>query len=171
MNKTLIRSSEFIYELLLKFYPANYRQEYGEEMKYVFSESLKDAYNEYGEQGIITLWARTSQDAIKSIFTQHLENLKGGDTMNKNTTPSKNLNKRLSMWAVVVAAILMIPLVAKFPWTIFDFILAGIVLFGSATTYELATRKMTNKTHRIIVAIAVFAFLVLVQAWAAAGPD
>ncbi len=55
MSNVLIRPSERIYDFLLKFYPESYRIEFEEEMKYVFSESLKDAYFEHGEQGIIVL--------------------------------------------------------------------------------------------------------------------
>jgi hypothetical protein len=50
-------------------------------MKYVFSESLKDAYTENGEQGIISLWARTIIDAGESLVTQHVANLKEGGSM------------------------------------------------------------------------------------------
>lgn len=82
-----------------------------------------------------------------------------------------NTTKRLTIWAMVVAGILSIPFLAQAPWTAFDFIFAGIVLFGSATVYEVSTRNMKNTMHRVAVAIAVLAFLVLVQAWAAAGPD
>ena len=86
----------------------------------------------------------------------------------KTTSIQKDTTKRLRLWAGVVGLILMIPLLAKAPWTISDFIFAGVVLFGSATVYEFATRNMTSKVNRIVVAGAVLAFLVLVQAWAAA---
>jgi hypothetical protein len=84
MNKAVIRGSERIYSFLLRFYPKNYRDEFGEEMKYVFSESLKDAYAEEGEQGLITLWARTIIDAGKSLVTQQVENQKGSDAMEQS---------------------------------------------------------------------------------------
>jgi hypothetical protein len=80
MNKAVLRRSEGIYSFLLRFYPKSYRQESGEEMKYVFSESLKDTYTENGEQGIITLWARTIIDAGKSLITQH-EKIRKGVTL------------------------------------------------------------------------------------------
>lgn len=80
----------------------------------------------------------------------------------------KNIIKKLSIWAIVVVGILMIPVVTKAPWTSSDFIFAGIVLFGCATVYELATRNMSNRNHRILVGIAVIAFIGLVIAWAAA---
>lgn len=63
MYKTLIQLSEQMYSILLKFYPKRYRDEYGDEMKYVFTESLEDAYEEKKEQGIIYMWTRTIIDA------------------------------------------------------------------------------------------------------------
>ena len=83
---------------------------------------------------------------------------------NKN----KQTLKKLTMWAVVVLGILMLPVLAKAPWTSMDFIFAGTVLFGSATVYELATRNTKNKKYRIAVGIGVLLFLIMVQAWAAA---
>lgn len=88
----------------------------------------------------------------------------------KDVGAPRNIIKRLSVWAVVVVAILMIPFVANAPWTGSDFVFAGVVLFVLATIYELATRNMTNPKHRAIVAAIVLFMLVLVQAWAAAGP-
>jgi cation transport ATPase len=67
----------------------------------------------------------------------------------------KNIYKRLSLWALIVAAVLSIPYLAKFPWTMSDFVFAGVVLFGAATVYELTTKNLRNKTHRIAVGIGV----------------
>ncbi len=88
-----------------------------------------------------------------------------------NDIMQKNVKKRLSVWAIVVAGVLMIPFLGKLPWTRGDFVFAGVVLFGLATIYEVSTKNMNNKMHRIAVGVAVAALLILVQAWAAAGPD
>lgn len=79
-----------------------------------------------------------------------------------------NITKRLSMWAVVVAAILAIPLLAKFPWTLGDFIFAGAILFGAASAYEITTGNMTNKMHRVAVGAAAAFIVLLIWAWAVA---
>ncbi|MBA3633450.1 MAG: hypothetical protein H0W58_11695 [Acidobacteria bacterium] len=83
----------------------------------------------------------------------------------------RNITKRLSVWAAIVAAVLMIPLLAKAPWSAGDFVFGAVVLFASATVYELATRNMSNKKHRIAVGVAVLAAIALVIVWAATGPD
>lgn len=81
---------------------------------------------------------------------------------------TKNMKKRLSIWALVVAAILAIPLVFRAPWTIGDFIFAGVVLFGAASIYEFVTRNIYNATHRILVGLAVAAVVFLIWGWAVA---
>ena len=76
---------------------------------------------------------------------------------------------RLAVWAAIVAAVLMIPLLGRWPWTAFDFIAAGALLFGAALAYELATRNMRNPRRRVAVGIAVAAILLLVWAELAVG--
>lgn len=76
--------------------------------------------------------------------------------------------KRLGVWAVIVAAILMIPFLAGFPWTQGDYVFAGIVLFGAATVYEMATKSRSDKMHRIAVGAAVAMAVFLIWGWAVA---
>lgn len=81
----------------------------------------------------------------------------------------KSMTKRLSIWAAIVAAILMIPFVTKAPWTGSDYVFAGTVLFGAASIYEFTTRKMTNPNHRIIVGITVITVLIFIWGLAVSG--
>lgn len=87
----------------------------------------------------------------------------------KGKSAPRNIALRLSLWALVVTAILLIPHFADFPWTASDFIFAGIMLFGSAVAYETATKNMTNPAHRYAMAAAVLAVLMFV--WALAVAD
>ena len=81
----------------------------------------------------------------------------------------RNITKRLGIWALIVAALLMIPLIAKWPWTLSDFIFGAIMLFGSATIYELVTRNMKNAKYRLAVGIAILVILAIVWVGAATG--
>lgn len=74
--------------------------------------------------------------------------------------------KRLTCWAALVAAILMIPLVTKAPWTGGDYVFAGVVLFGAASVYELSTRAMRDPKRRFAVGAVVLIFVLGI--WAAA---
>ena len=157
MNKTVIQRSERVYDFILKFYPRNYREEFGEEMKYVFSESLKDAFKVQGEVGILTLWTRTVIDTGKSLITQHLENQKGGDIM-KTKSNDIIMQNQVFLWiALVTGLVLSIPL-----------IIMGTLLFGMGSIFVLIARKVTKK-NRLAVGLAVLAVLLLLWIHLAVG--
>jgi predicted membrane channel-forming protein YqfA (hemolysin III family) len=86
----------------------------------------------------------------------------------------RNITRRLVAWAIIVALILIVPLVAmqftdEVNWTRSDFIVAGLLLFGSALIYELATNNMTNTKNRLAVGIVVAAVLLWLWAELAVG--
>ena len=86
----------------------------------------------------------------------------------------QSITRRLSAWAIIVAIILMVPLVAmqftdEVDWTLLDFVTAGSLLFGSALVYELATRNMITTKYRVAVGVAVMAALLYVWAELAVG--
>jgi hypothetical protein len=77
-----------------------------------------------------------------------------GDKLMRNTT------RRLIVWAIIVALILLVPLVAmqftdEVNWTPSDFVVAGVLLFGSALIYELATKNMSKLKNRLAIGIVV----------------
>src|SRR5689334_13539241 len=136
MSKAVIRHSERIYDFLLKLYPKRYRQEFDEEMKYVFSESLKDVYSEHGEQGIITLWARTMIDTRQSLVAQYIENQNEGGSMKTKSNDILMQNKVFLWIALATGLILLVPLIAmqlsdEVVWSLLDFATAGALLFGT----------------------------------------
>lgn len=83
-------------------------------------------------------------------------------------THAQNTPKRLAFWALAVGAILLIPALTRAPWSLGDYIFAGIVLLGAATGYELIAQKTSNQLYRILVAIAALGGVLLVWAWAVA---
>lgn len=74
-----------------------------------------------------------------------------------------NLTKRLGIWALVVAAVLMIPLVGQWPWSGSDFIFGAVLLFGAASAYEFATRNIVSSQQRILIGGSVA--IVLAAIW------
>jgi hypothetical protein len=71
-------------------------------------------------------------------------------------------------WGGAVA-LLALPLVLKFPWTLSDFIFAGAVFGIVGGTFELAVRKSGNRYYRGGVAVALATSFLLVWIIGAAG--
>jgi hypothetical protein len=76
MKKQQIQRAEQMYAMLLELYPTKFRQQFGEEMKFVFSESLRDAYERDGSKGIFIRLGWTFVDLFTSLVNEHLEERK-----------------------------------------------------------------------------------------------
>jgi ABC-type Mn2+/Zn2+ transport system permease subunit len=76
-------------------------------------------------------------------------------------------NKRLKGILLTVALLLLVPLIAmqftnEVNWTLFDFLIAGILLLGTGLLCELVMRKVRKPEHRIaFCAVLLVAFLLI----------
>ena len=82
--------------------------------------------------------------------------------------------KRLTVLLVLPACILLVPLIAmrftgEVDWTIWDFVVAGALLFGTALLCELAIRKLKTNEPRLAVCGIILAALVLIWLELAVG--
>lgn len=80
-----------------------------------------------------------------------------------------HLARNIIRAALGAAAILLIPLLGRWPWTLGDFVIMGALLFGTGLAYALIAWKVGNKNHRIAIGIALLAALVLAWAELAVG--
>ena len=78
-------------------------------------------------------------------------------------------NKRLIGIAAVVAVLLLIPLAAGFPWSRFDFVIAGVLLLGTGLAIEVALRMVTDFWLRIAACGLILLVLFLIWAELAVG--
>lgn len=83
-------------------------------------------------------------------------------------------NKRLIIILSLAAVLLSIPLIAmqlsdEVNWKPFDFLIAGILLFGSGLLCELVLRKVPGTTTRVALCVGVLLLLVLVWLELAVG--
>src|SRR5712692_3966691 len=62
-----------IYSLLLRFYPASFRHEYGEEMRAVFARKRRDVT---GASGAIALWLETIAEVVGNAALVHWDLLR-----------------------------------------------------------------------------------------------
>ncbi|MBK9155443.1 MAG: hypothetical protein IPM25_14720 [Chloracidobacterium sp.] len=78
-------------------------------------------------------------------------------------------NKRLIAILLTAGFLLLVPLVARFPWGPFDFIVAGVLLIGAGVAIEIALRLVRGFWQRVAVCVGVLFFLLLIWAELAIG--
>lgn len=79
------------------------------------------------------------------------------------------LSKSILRAAIVTGLILLIPLVAGFPWTLGDFMVAGALLFSTGLAFALATSTGPNTTYRIAAGLTIVTAFLLTWANLAVG--
>lgn len=71
-----------------------------------------------------------------------------------------NLPKHIGYAAIVTIGLLLIPLLANFPWTLSDFVIGGVLIFATGVVISLVVRFARTKKSRIIIGgIVLFLFL------------
>lgn len=83
-------------------------------------------------------------------------------------------NKRLIAILFAAAVIQLIPLIAmqftdEVTWALSDFVVAGILLFGTGLMCEFVIRKIKKVRRRIAICIAILLMLFLIWAELAVG--
>ena len=83
-------------------------------------------------------------------------------------------NKRLIGILLTAVLLLLVPLIAmqytnEVNWNISDFVVAGILLFGTGLMIELVIRRVKQSTTRIIIIFTLVIILMLVWAELAVG--
>ncbi len=83
-------------------------------------------------------------------------------------------NRRLTYILAGAAVLLCIPFIAmKFTnevnWNFFDFLVAGILLFGTGLVLEIILRRIKTKRSKIILSVILFLILFLIWAELAVG--
>ena len=81
-------------------------------------------------------------------------------------------NWRLARWSLIVS-LLLLPLVAmqftaEVDWDGLDFAVAGALLVGAGTAYELAARRFDSR-HRAVIGTALVVMVGLIWAQGAVG--
>ena len=83
-------------------------------------------------------------------------------------------NRRLTGILLAVASILLFPLIAmqftdEVNWTLFDFVVAGVLLLGTGLLCEFVMRKVKNKDYRLGILAIILVALFLIWAELAVG--
>lgn len=83
-------------------------------------------------------------------------------------------NKRIIIILSSITVLLLVPLTAmqftdEVAWTFFDFVIAGVLLYGTGLTYELIARRGGILIYRAAIGLALAAALLLVWVNLAVG--
>jgi hypothetical protein len=94
--------------------------------------------------------------------------------MNKNKKYIVKQNKRFIGIVLAVVILLFIPLIAmqftdEVNWSLFDFVVAAILLLGTGFMCELVIRKINIIKYRIAICVVILAALFLIWAELAVG--
>ena len=91
-----VQLSVRLYQLFLIVYPKSFRREYGPHMLQVFRDYSIHTYDRRGPSGMLSLWALTLLDLLRSTVEQHLQ---------RETFMSKNTLIHLSGWALGIGGV------------------------------------------------------------------
>lgn len=92
----------------------------------------------------------------------------------ENKTFSITKNKRLTGIVLIVVLLLLLPLTAmqftdEVKWTLFDFVMAGVLLLRAGLVCEFDMRKAKKSGYRIAMIAAILPALVLIWLELAVG--
>ena len=92
----------------------------------------------------------------------------------KKRTSVIRQNKRLIGIVLTAALLLLIPLIVmqftdEVNWSLFDFVVAGVLLFGTGLACELVLRKVKKILHRVILCATLLAVLFIIWVQLAVG--
>jgi hypothetical protein len=99
--------SQQLYELLLKLYPKRFREQFGDEMKVVFAESLLDVREQAGSKGMVAFWTKMLVDLVKSVIREQLAEREEGVSMSSSKFISPNTAAVLGFLLLAPGALLI----------------------------------------------------------------
>ena len=152
-----VGASERAYRSLLRAYPRELRNEYGEEMALCFRDLCREELEDRGGLGLAALWGHTLPELIHTAFQERSKML------------ARNTYRYVLGVALVTALLLLIPLLGNWPWTLGDFVFAGALIFGTGLTYLLIARGGSRIAYRAAVGVSLAAAFLLVWINVAVG--
>ena len=83
-------------------------------------------------------------------------------------------SSRLTYILLGVGVLLLIPFVAmqftnEVNWSLFDFVIAGVLLTGTSLLCDLSIRKLSKRSYKIMACVAFVVLLILVWVELAVG--
>lgn len=135
------------YRKLVRLFPKSHRDRFGESMEQTFSDLCRARAGE-------------GHDLVRFVLWMFVEAFVG--IIRENSRVMIMKHKNIVGIAFATACILFIPLLTKAPWSRFDFVVAGALVFGTGLTFELIGRKGGTLAYRAGVGVACMTGLLLV---------
>jgi heme/copper-type cytochrome/quinol oxidase subunit 4 len=150
-----VRTSQRAYRALLRAYPRELQDDYGDEMVRCFRDLSREALEGSGRLGLAALWARTLPEWLSTAIKE------------RSTMLTRDPHRSVAGVALTTACILLLFFLAmlltdEMNWGLFDFVFAGALIFGTGLTYVLVARRGGNMAYRFAVGIALAAAFLLV---------
>jgi hypothetical protein len=155
-HERAVGTSERAYRALLRAYPRGLRDGYGDEMARCFRDLCREELEDGGGLGLAALWARTLPDLLYTALKE------------RSTMLNRNAYRSVGGVALATAFVLLIPLLTAPAWTLFDFVFAGALIFGTGLTFVLLA-KAGNTAYRFAFGVALAAAFILVWLTGAVG--
>ena len=135
------------YRKLLRCYSRAYRERFAESMDQTFHDLCRER-------------SKTGKGLLGFVIWVYVETFAG--IVRENARVTMMQNKNVVRIAVVTALILLVPFLTGAPWTVSDFVAAGVLLFGTGLTFELVARNARNNAYRAAVGVTCATALLLV---------
>ena len=156
-------------QIALAFFNWYCHPDFREEIEGDLMERFNNYYLKYGYAKANRLFIKDVLFLFRPAIIGNIYHLTHTDTMELT-----HQNKRLITILAVALSILSIPLIAmgftnEVHWSIFDFLVVGILLIGTGLVLEFILRKIKTLRYRIILGIVLFVVLLMVWAELAVG--
>ena len=79
------------------------------------------------------------------------------------------MNRNIIYIALGTGALLLIPLLGNWPWTLSDFVIMGTFIFGTGLVYEFVTRKLDTPRQKLTAGIVILFMFLLIWGELAVG--
>jgi hypothetical protein len=154
-HERAVETSQRVYRALLRAYPRELRNDYGDEMVRCFRDLSREAVERGGRLGLAALWAHTLPEWLSTALKE------------RSIMLARNVYRPVVAVALGTVAILMIPFLGMrtsndWNWSLFDFIVMGALIFGTGLAYVLISRKGGTTAYRFAVGMALAAAFLLV---------
>jgi len=141
-----------LYAGLLRLYPETFRNRFAKSMGQTFHDLCQE--RQAAERGLFVFTLELFAETFAGILRERIALI---------MPPRRNIIRL----ALITASILCVPLVGmqfsdEVDWSLFDFVAAGALLFGTGLTFELVVRKSAGVAYRIATGLSCATALLLI---------